>query len=440
MKTFITCLLVVFTAQFSSAQVTKIEFSNLKAKKINYSNYFIADEKHAYLIGLKRIVEISDSTRELKINPKVKGVEYYDGNLYLRLSRVFDSTTFKLYTLEFTNGFIGSNVVKLTCLDLKNPMNSSQILYSNNVKDILKCRFYLTMDEGKIKLFHWSEKSITLSEVDANFTGFTLLSTEEITTKKVYLFNDDLNNLYRAEMEKRGDQCDFTFYRFSNDDGSFEHIGSELIAIKPQLFSKSNEFKTSPKFFINHLNNQQLVISFSDLLESTNDNSTLGNRYREHYIYECDLETSSYIEKIVSEKSILSHFVPDLEVIFQNDKVVYLEKSVIQSNYSQTSISDKIGPITYYRMEYWFNDELKYEIKLHPYRIDMLPWLDENLNAEIISSIELPNRKIKQNATKLFESSVYVSSTELLSYRLAIGTKINVHFGYFYVFKTQLEN
>jgi hypothetical protein len=241
-------------------------------------------------------------------------------------------------------------------------------------------------------------------------------------------------------MEKRGDQCDFTFYRFSNDDGSFEHIGSELIAIKPQLFSKSNEFKTSPKFFINHLNNQQLVISFSDLLESTNDNSTLGNRYREHYIYECDLETSSYIEKIVSEKSILSHFVPDLEVIFQNDKVVYLEKSVIQSNYSQTSISDKIGPITYYRMEYWFNDELKYEIKLHPYRIDMLPWLDENLNAEIISSIELPNRKIKQNATKLFESSVYVSSTELLSYRLAIGTKINVHFGYFYVFKTQLEN
>jgi hypothetical protein len=184
MKTFITCLLVVFTAQFSSAQVTKIEFSNLKAKKINYSNYFIADEKHAYLIGLKRIVEISDSTRELKINPKVKGVEYYDGNLYLRLSRVFDSTTFKLYTLEFTNGFIGSNVVKLTCLDLKNPMNSSQILYSNNVKDILKCRFYLTMDEGKIKLFHWSEKSITPSEVDANFTGFTLLSTEEITTKK----------------------------------------------------------------------------------------------------------------------------------------------------------------------------------------------------------------------------------------------------------------
>jgi len=204
-------------------------------------------------------------------------------------------------------------------------------------------------------------------------------------------------------MEKRGDQCDFTFYRFSNDDGSFEHIGSESIEIKPQLFSKSNEFKTQPKFFINHLNNQQLVISFLYLLESSHDNSKLGNRYREHYIYRCDLWTFSYIEKIVCEKSILSHFVPDLEVIFQNENVVYLEKSIIQSNYSPTSISDKIGPITYYRMEYWFNDELKYEIKLHPYRLDMVPWLDENLNVDIISQIELPNSKIKQNATKLFE-------------------------------------
>lgn len=440
MKTFITFLLVVFTTQFSSAQVTQIEFSNLKAKKLNYSNYFIADEQHAYLIGRKRIVEISDSTRELKINPKVKGVEYDDLNSYHRLSRVFDTTTFKLYTLEETTAFPGSSVVKLTCLDLKNPMNSSQILYSNNLKDILKCRFYLTINEGKIKLFHWSETSITLSEVDAGFTGFTLLSTEQITTKKVYLFNDALNNLYRAEMEKPGKECVFTFYLFNNYEGMFEQIGMETIEIKPQLFSKKNEFKKDPKFFINHLNNQQVVITFSDLLESAEDYSTLGNRYREHYIYECDLEASSYLEKIVSEKSILSHFVPDLEVIFQNEKVVYLEKSIIQSNYFPTSISDRIGPITYHRMEYWFNDELKYEIKLHPYHIDMVPWLDENLNVEIISSIELPNRKIKQNATKLFESSVYVSNNELLSYRFAIGKKINVHFGYFYVFKTKLEN
>lgn len=440
MKSLLLCLVVLFFSYQAIGQVSKIEFSNLKAKKLNYSNFFIADEKHAYLIGLKRIVEISDSTRELKINPKVKGVEYIDENLYQRLSRVFDSTHFKLYTLEETMAYPGSSIVKLTCLDLKNPMNSSQILYSNNLKDIFKCRFFLSLNEGKITLFHWSEKSIKVSEVDAGFTGFNLLSTEEIATKNVYLFNDEMNAIYRAEMEKSDDLFQFTFYKYEKNTNLFERIGTETITLQPKLFTKKNEFITQPNFAINHLNNQQLVISFSGLLERLEYNGTLGNRFREHYIYECDLEAETYLEKIVSEKSVLSHFVPDLEVIFQNSKIVYLEKSVIQNDYKLQPLTDKSDQISYYRMEYWFDDELNYEIKLHPYRMDMLPWLDDNLNDELCAQIDLPKRKIKQNATKLHESSLYVSSTELVSYRFAIGTNHNVHFGYFYVFKTPLED
>lgn len=447
MKTFITCLIVVFTAQFSSAQVTKYEYPTITNLNFGLNEMLFADENHIYLIGKKEIIEFSDSIQERKINPSINNIALYPESSHLRLCQTFDTVNFKLYKLEISVASVTGSTVKLTCLDLKNPLNSKQFLFGSHLKHLGEYIFYISLNKGKINLLQISSESIQKYEVDSEFTSIKLVSTEKYQQRKIYLFNDLFNNLYMAEIVKNNNNFDFSISKYSHENEYFEALGTESINLENDLLNEDKDLEFRPSFYINHLNNDQVVISFSKSTEKAKDNSAVANMYREHYIYECDLADESYILKKVSDKSIAG-LNSSLEVIFQKDKVVYLEKDVIMYDPNPNSISEKNSGVYYYRMEYLFDEDQKMETKLHIDRSDMVLWLDGHYEEDECKSIELPSKNYTPQVVNKLSKSFYSAPNELTTYTFRISIKKtnlggygkSTYCGFFYVFKTQLEN
>lgn len=329
----------MFTAQFSSAQVTKYEYPSFTMKSPGFREIFVADKNHIYLLGKKDIIEFSDSIQQHRLNPSVKNIVVYPGSTYIKLSQTFDSVNFRLYKLEVPTSSVTGSTVKLTCLDLKNPLNSKQILFGSHIKGLDKFSFYLYLNKDKINLLQISSESIQKHEVDSEFKSIKLVSTEKFDKKKYYLFKDLFNHLYLAEMAKNNKNYDFSISKFSHENEIFEALGTESINLEDDLLNEDKDLEFEPRFDINHLNNNQLVISFSKSTDKAKDKSAVANRYREHYIYECNLADESFIFKKVSDKSVAG-LTPSLEVIFKKDKVVYLEKGVILYDPNPNSVSE----------------------------------------------------------------------------------------------------
>jgi hypothetical protein len=91
-------------------------------------------------------------------------------------------------------------------------------------------------------------------------------------------------------------------------------------------------------------------------------------------------------------------------------------------------------------MEYLLGENNQFETKLHDYHIDILPWLDDRIDQEENSILTEPQKYSKILFDLEQHSSIYTGKNEITTFWFAIGYQKNGYFGYYFVFKTQLEN
>lgn len=441
MKTFITCLLVVFTAQFSSAQVTQIEFSDVKFNNIGYHNFFKADDRHVYLLGSKSVLEISDSIKEHKLSSSIGYLITNESNT--KLGQVFDSTSFKLYRLDRSYPSSFKTEITLSCIDLKNTLASKKYEFKTADKKLDSSNFHLFVNNGVLNLYVATNDYLSVYELNNELQDFKLLSSEKLINKKVIFQTDPFNNFYRMDIVKLENKgaYELALFNFNESENQFLSYGFLPIEIDDEIIDKiTNQLIFTPILSVNPLNKNSCVLSFSFLTEKANDNSAVANRYRKHHIYECNFKEESYNKHVINQQKLASITQPGLDIIFQKDDIKYLEKGTIELDYNPYSVSGKNNQSHYYRMEYLLGENNQFESKLHEYHVDILPWLDDRIDHEDNSILNEPQKYSKILFDLLEHSSVYTGENEITSYLFAIGNQKNGYFGYYFVFKTQLEN
>lgn len=441
MKTFITFLLVVFTTQFSSAQVTQIEFSDVKFKNISFHNFFKADDKHVYLLGSKSVIEISDSLKEHKLSTSIGYLITNETNT--KLGQAFDSTSFKLYRLDRSYPSSFKTETTLSCIDLKNTLASKKYEFKADDKKLDSSNFHLFVNNGVLNLYVATNDYMSVYELNNELQDFKLLSSEKLMNKKVIFQTDPFNNFYRMDIVRLENKntYEIELFQFKESENQFLSIGILPVEIESSIIdNKTNQLIYTPILSVDPLNKNSCVLSFSFLTEKAKDNSTVANRYREHHIYECNFEDENSNKYIINQQKLASISQPGLDIIFQKDKIKYLEKGMIELDYNPYSVSEKNNQSYYYRMEYLLGENNQFETLLHDYHIDILPWLDDRIDHEESSILTRPRKYSKILFDLEQHASIYTGDNEITTYWFAIGYQKDGYIGYYFVYKTKLEN
>lgn len=427
MKKITIILLALFFKVFAFSQESKIEFSNLKLNEKELDRYKLIEinDNLAFMICKSKIVEISDKIKVSEIDPKI----YSNTISGSQFDYILDTFNLRFYSVQSV--FVSSFKTKI-CLnywDFKNSNLSKTIEYKTNKS--WRTNYCFSVYNGKLIFFVDSEDEILIYEVDFLTENFNLISTIEKGGKDIVLYNIN-GKVFQIQTININNKQELVLSSYNQKDIKFSEFGRISINLNKSILRENDKILAERKIEINELNNDQFVVYFSQLTEKAKDKSALANKYREVYIYECNLLDEEVTEKIIQDKNFYSMQNTGLEVIFQKDKIVYLESSLV------SYLRDNEQVIC--RLLYVFDDENNLiELKLVDDQSDMVLFLEESIDVSIRKELGDKEVTFSKYYPHFDSRSVYNYNNELVSYRFKIQGSKDGYSGYYYVYKNQLK-
>lgn len=428
MKKITIILLALFFKAFAFSQETKIEFNNLNIKTndlIDHKVVFV-DENNSVLITKKKIVKISNEVSVLDVNPVI-----YNKTIFgTEVENALDTTNLKYYTLNIVSPNSFNTNVYINYWDFNNSKLSTLIEFKINKPH--SNNFILFVNEEKLNLLVWTHLKYEIFEVDFIAKKFKSQLKVESTSTNFQFEKNEKGEIYKIETNTSDLKQDIKILKLNKNDFSFAEFGDLVININEGIKIGNDEYSSQRRVKINPFDNNQIVIYYSQLTEKANDKSALDNRYREHFIYECDIKNETINEKKIIDKSMYTFENKGLEIIFQKTKIVYLE-------FLPVIYKDDEGNQIRSRLEYVFDEENELsDLKLRMYLDDIKPSLEKKIDKEDLEIINERKINDKGYAQHYKDYSAYKSKDELVCYRFLIEGQKKGYGGYFKVFKVKL--